>query len=112
MRSIVLAVAIATSIAAPLSAVAATPYTFTTPTNARHQAKPVEVYMTFLNLTSQDRELVVDGQMYKIRYDSTLHVHLPVGSVVRVYSETNSKVRGQELMQVSETDADSTVKLK
>ncbi len=112
MRSIVLAVAIATSLAAPMGAVAATPHTFTTPTSARHQIKPTEVFLTFQNMTSQDRELVVGEEVFKLRYNTTLHVHLPVGSVVRVYSQTNSKVNGQELMQVAETDANTTVNLK
>jgi hypothetical protein len=113
MRSIVCVLALATSIAAPLSAVAAaTPNTFTSPTSVRHQSKPAEVFMTFRNVSSQDRELVVGGDVYKIRYNSVLSIHLPVGAVVKVYSQTNSKVNGQELMQVAENDRDSTVVLK
>ena len=53
MRSLVLALALA----APLSAVAA-PNTFTRPVRM-HVAKPQTVLLTFVNSTSQDRELVV-----------------------------------------------------
>jgi len=35
----------------------------------------------------------------------------PVGSPVFVYSETNSKVNGQELMRVSPSDADKSILL-
>lgn len=112
MRSIVCVLALATSIAAPLSAVAAAPRTFSTPDHVRHQSKPAEVFLTFQNLTSQDRELVVGDEVFKLRYNSTKSIHLPVGSVVRVYSQTNSKINGQELMQVSAADADSTIRLK
>ena len=100
MRSIVLALVLA----APVCAVAAT-RTYTSPMNTARQNKPVEVYLTFANRTSQDREVVIGGQSFKMNYNSVLHVHAPVGTVVRVYSETNSKLNGQELMQISASDA-------
>ncbi len=112
MRSILAVVVLAASIAAPLSAVASTRTTFTSPTNTRHQAKPADVLVTFRNITSQDRELVIGDKSYKVRNDATMTIFVPVGSLIRVYSQTNSKVNGQPLMQVSETDDKSTVVLK
>ncbi len=112
MRSILAVVVLATSIAAPLSAVASTPGTFTSPTSVRHQPKTQEVYVTFRNTTSQDRELVVGDQSFKVRNNANITLNVTVGSVIRVYSQTNSKVNGQELMQVSSADANSTAVLK
>jgi hypothetical protein len=112
MRSIFAVVTLAASIAAPLSAVASTRATFTSPTSVRHQAKSQEVYLTFHNVTSQDRELVIGDRTFKVRTDAKITLTVPVGSVIRVYSQTNSKVNGQQLMQVAATDADSTVVLK
>jgi hypothetical protein len=108
MRSIVLALAFA----APLSAVAATPNTFTTPDVHTHAAKPQTVFVTLVNRTSQDREVVIGGDVYKLNYNSKLNVSAPVGSSVKVYSQTNSKVNGQELMQVSAADENKTIELK
>jgi hypothetical protein len=112
MRSIVAVVTLAVSIAAPLSAVASTRTTFTSPTSTRHQARPADVLMTFRNITSQDRELVIGDQSFKVRNATGVSISVPVGSVIRVYSQTNSKVNGQELMLVSAADANSTVVLK
>jgi uncharacterized protein (DUF2252 family) len=107
MRSFLIALALA----APVSAVAATP-NYTNPmSSAHHQAERV-VYMTFVNYTSQDREVVIGNEKYKIQYHSVAHVQAPVGSPVFVYSETNSKLNGQELMRVSENDKDTSVFLK
>jgi hypothetical protein len=113
MRSLVLALALA----APVSAVAATPNLIPTPTYANavtsaHRAKQDVVFLTFVNYTVQDREVRVADTTYKIPFFSTLHVYAPVGSPVFVYSETNSKVNGQELMRVSENDANKSVFLK
>jgi hypothetical protein len=112
MRSILAVVVLATSIAAPLSAVASTRATFTNPTNTRHQVRPADVLVTFRNVTSQDRELVIGDQSFRVHNDAKITIAVPVGSVIRVYSQTNSKVNGQQLMQVSEADANSTVVLK
>jgi hypothetical protein len=107
MRSLIFALALA----APLSAVAATP-NYTNPLNSAHHEKVDEVFMTFVNFTVQDRELVIGDKEYKLPYHSTMHVYAPVGSPVFVYSEVNSKVNGQELMRVSASDRDKSVLLK
>jgi hypothetical protein len=107
MRSLLLALALA----APVSAVAATPNYSNPMTTARHQAEQV-VFMTFVNYTTQDREVVIGDKKYKIEYHSIAHVYAPVGSPVFVYSEMNSKVNGQELMRVSANDRDTSVFLK
>jgi hypothetical protein len=107
MRSLIFALALA----APVSAVAATP-TYSNPMSTAHRQAEQVVYMTFVNYTAQDRELVIGNQEYKVRYDSVVHVYAPVGSPVFVYSETNSKVNGQELMRVSANDRDKSVLLK
>jgi len=106
MRSLIFALALA----APISAVASTP-TYSNPMSRSHHAKVDEVYLTFVNYSVQDRELVIDGEKYKIPYLSTKHILAPVGSPVFVYSETNSKVNGQELMRVSPSDADKSILL-
>jgi len=77
----------------------------------RH-AKLQTVFVTFVNHTSQEREVLVGDEKYQIPYNSQVHVSIPVGSVVRVYSSTNSKVNGQALMQVSANDNESAVFLK
>lgn len=103
MRSILLALALA----APMSAVAA-PNTFTRPTRV-HVQKPEMVFMTFANFSSQDREVVAGDVAYKIRSFERKNIELPVGSDVRLYSETNSKIHGQVLMQVSANDLNREV---
>ena len=113
MRALVLALAFA----APISAVAATPMMIPTPTyasalNSTRHAKQDVVFITFVNYTAQDRELLVGNQEYKMPFFSKMHVYLPVGSPVFVYSETNSKVNGQELMRVSAKDMDRNIFLK
>ena len=107
MRSLILALALA----APVSAVAAAP-SYTNPLNAMHHAKEQLVFLTFVNYTSQDREVRIGDTQYKIRFDSVLHVYAAVGSRVRVYSLQNSKIAGQELLQVSVDDAGKSVILK
>jgi hypothetical protein len=104
MRSLILALALA----APVSAVASTP-TYSNPLNNTHHQKVQDVYITFVNYSVQDREVVIGNQEYKIGCRATIHVHAPVGSPVFVYSETNSKVNGQELMRVSPNDADKSI---
>ena len=111
MRSLILALALA----APVSAVAATPAsapTYSNPMTTVHQQKEQVVFLTFVNYTPQDREVRIGDKQYKIRYDSLLHVYAPVGSPVFVFSEQNSKVNGQELMRVSASDRDKSVFLK
>jgi hypothetical protein len=108
MRSLIFALALA----APVSAVAATP-TYSNPmTTAHQQQKEQLVFLTFVNFTPQDREVRIGNKQYKIRYDSLLHVYAPVGSVVRQFCEQNTKVNGQELMQVSASDTNKSVFLK
>ena len=107
MRSLILAPALA----APVSAVASAP-NYSNPMSTSRHAKVQEVYLTFVNYTVQDRELVIDGEKYKVPYLATAHVLAPVGSPVFEYSETNTKVNGQELMRVSANDADKCILLK
>jgi hypothetical protein len=107
MRSLMLALALA----APVSAVAASP-TYTNPVSTMRHAKEQVVFLTFVNYTSQDREVRIGDAQYKIRYDSILQVYAPVGSIVRIYSAQNSKISGQKLMQVSANDAGRSVFLK
>jgi hypothetical protein len=108
MRSIVLALAFA----APLSAVAATPNTFTTPDAHTHVAKPQTVFVTLVNRTSQDREVQIGADVYKLNYNSKLNVSAPVGTSVKVYSQTNSKISGQEQIQISAADENKSIDLK
>ena len=105
MRSIALVLALA----APLSAVAA-PNTFTRPTRV-HEEKPQEVFMTFVNRTPQDCEVMIGNRVFKLHNFERLNIEAPVGSEVRVYSEVNSKVNGQVLMQVSAADQDTDIVL-
>jgi hypothetical protein len=108
MRSLILALALA----APVSAVAATP-TYSNPmTTAHQQQKEQAVFLTFVNYTPQDREVRIGNIIYEIRYDSVLHVYAPVGSDVREYSDQNTKIAGLKLMQVSASDRDKSVFLK
>jgi hypothetical protein len=107
MRSLIFALALA----APVSAVAAAP-NYTNPMSTAHRQAEKVVFMTFVNYTSQDREVVIGDREYKLQYHSVAHVYAPVGSPVFVYSETNSKVNGQELMRVSANDRDTSVFLK
>lgn len=107
MRSIVLALALA----APVSAVAAAP-NYTNPMSTLHHAKQQAVFVTFVNFTSQEREVRIGDHQYKMPDTSVLHLYVPVGSVVQVYSTQNSKVNGQELLQVSASDAGKSVFLK
>jgi hypothetical protein len=109
MRSIVLAIAFAAS----MSAVAATPYNFTKPTTP-HQAraeKEQSVFLTIVNHVPNDREVLVGDQMYKIDFGGVLHVYAPVGSTVRLYSRTQSKINGQQLLQVTPEDANRSLLL-
>ena len=71
-----------------------------------------EVLLTFRNYSVQDRELVIGDKEYKMASVSTLRLYVPVGSPVFVYSQTNSKVNGQELMRVSQNDADKSIGLR
>jgi len=107
MRSIVLAVALA----APVCAVAATP-NYTHPLNSAHSSRPAEILLTFVNSTLQDRELVIGGKTFLVKHDKPLQLYVAVGAPVRVYSQTNSRVNGQELMQVAAGDASRIIALK
>jgi hypothetical protein len=107
MRSLILALALA----APVSAVAATP-TYSNPLNNMHHQKQPVVFMTFVNYTVQDREVQIGDELYKVPYLKVVHVYAPVGSPVFVYSEMNTKVHGQELMRVSANDQDRSILLK
>ena len=106
MRSLILALAFA----APVSAVASAPM-YSNPMSHSHHQQVQEVFLTFENKPVQDREVVIGNQEYKIGCLSKIHLHAPVGSPVFVYSETNSKVHGQELMRVSPNDADKSIPL-
>jgi cation transport ATPase len=107
MRSIILALVLA----APVSAVAATP-TYTNPLSTMHHQRQQMVYLTFVNNTLQDREVRIGNNQYMMRPITMLHMFVPVGSVIREYSDQNTKVNGQELMQVSASDAHKSVVLK
>jgi hypothetical protein len=107
MRSLILALALA----APVSAVAATP-SYSNPLSNMHHQKELVVFMTFVNYTVQDREVRIGDKLYKIPYLGIMHVYAPVGSPVFVYSEMNTKVNGQELMRVSANDQDKSILLK
>ncbi len=108
MRSFIFALALA----APVSAVAAAPaLTYSNPMNSVHQQKERLVPITFVNYTSQERSVRIENVKYRIRYDSVLHVYVPVGSLVSVSSDVNSKVDPQ-YMYVSANDAGKSVLLK
>jgi hypothetical protein len=107
MRTLVLAVALA----APASAVAATP-TYSNPLTSRHHAQEQTVLVTFVNHTAQEREVRIGDQQYRMLPLTEFNAFVPVGSTVRVYSDENTKVNGQELMRVSANDAGTSVFLK
>jgi hypothetical protein len=107
MRSLLAALVLAV----PVCAVAATP-TYTNPMTTSHLAKQQTVFVTFVNHTSQEREVRIGDEQYTIRLNSQIHIAIPMGASVRVFSSQNSKVNGQEVMLVSAKDADSTVFLK
>jgi hypothetical protein len=106
MRSLILALALV----APVSAVAATS-TYTSPMSNVHQPKAQEVYLTFVNHTGQDREVRIGNEQYTVKLNSVAHVVAPVGSKVLLFSETNSKINGLELMTIQETDLNRSVQL-
>jgi len=109
MRSLIFALALA----APVSAVASTTaYSYSNPLSRMHHQEAADVSIRFVNNTVQDRELVIGDKRYTMASISTIHVYVPVGTPVFVYSETNTKVHGQELMRVSANDEDKTVGLK
>ncbi len=113
MRSLILALAFA----APVCAVAATPAMIPTPTYAyalssAHHAKAQTISLTFVNSTVEDREVRIGDVQYKMPLFSRMNVDVPIGSPVFVFSETNTKVHGQELMRVSANDANRSVFLK
>ena len=107
MRSLVLALAFA----APVSAVAAAP-TYSNPLSTMHHATEQDELIMFVNYTSQEREVRIGDHQYAMLPHTMFQKFVPVGSVVRVYSDENSKVNGQELMQVSATDSGKSVFLK
>jgi hypothetical protein len=107
MRSIMLALVLA----APVSAVAATP-NFTIPVNTAHHAKHESVYVTFVNHTSQEREVIIDHVKYTVGYNSKIDLVVPVGSVARVYSNQNTKVVGQQTILLTQTDSKAVFSLK
>jgi hypothetical protein len=108
MRSLIFALALA----APVSAVAAAP-NYSNPMSTLHQEEKQQVvYITFVNSTFQDREIRIGNMQYDMRPSQTFRLLVAVGSVVRVYSDRNSKVSGQPLIQVSANDADKSVFLK
>ena len=107
MRFLVLVLALA----APASAVAATP-TYSNPLTNRHHAQEQEVMVTFVNHTPQEREVRIGDQQYRVLPLTEFNAFVRVGSVVRVYSDMNTKVSGQELMRVSASDAGTSVFLK
>jgi len=108
MRSLIFALALA----APVSAVAAAPaLTYSNPMTTVHQQKARVVMLTFVNYTSQNRDVRIGNVKYKMRYDSAFSVYVPVGSLVSVSSDENSKVAPQ-YMYVSADDAGKSVLLK
>ena len=107
MRSLMIALVLA----APVSAVAATP-NYTNPVNTAHHAKQQTVYVTFVNHTSQEREVIIDHVRYTIGFNSKVDVVAPVGSVARVYSNQNSKIDGQQAILLTQDDAKAVVYLK
>ena len=107
MRSFILALALA----APVSAVAASP-TYVNPESLAHHAQQQVVLLTFVNYTSQDGEVQIGDTQYKLRNDSVLHLYVPVGSMVRVYTTQSPKLYGEQRMQVSASDAGKSVLLQ
>ncbi len=107
MRFLVLAVALA----APASAVAATP-TYSNPLTNRNHAQEAEVMVTFVNRSLEEREVRIGNHQYRMLPLTEFNTFVPVGSPVFVYSDVNTKVNGQELMRVSANDAGTSVLLK
>ncbi|MGA8938444.1 MAG: hypothetical protein WB439_04690 [Acidobacteriaceae bacterium] len=107
MRSLIFALALA----APVSAVAATP-TYSNPLNRSHHEKVQEVSFTFVSFSAQDREVVIGNQEYKVSFLGRVNVHAPVGTPVFLRSQTNPTVNGQELMRVSANDSDKFISLR
>jgi opacity protein-like surface antigen len=109
MRSMLIALVLA----APLSAVAATP-DYTHPVDRTHTTKATEqwVGLTFATVTGQDREILVGDKMFKLRFGQQLSVAAPVGTVVRVYSDQNSRLNGQVLMEVGANDARTVIRVQ
>jgi len=115
MRSLNLARVLAYALfAVPCAGFAATS-NYTSPMVAMHDQrqheKPLYVDLAFYNITSQEREVRIGDRQFKIPYNQVLHITAPVGSVVRIFSSQNSKLNGQELMEVSATDDHRLVKL-
>jgi hypothetical protein len=104
MRSILLALALA----APVSAVAATP-SFTNPMNTAHRAKVQTVLVTFVNNTSGEREIRIGNEQYSMRNNTVFHVFVPVGTLVSVYSNQNTRINGQQTVLISPETARDAV---
>jgi len=115
MRSLNLARVLAYALFAVPCAAFAAPTNYTSPLASMHDQrqheKPLVVDLEFRNNSPQEREVRIGDRQYVIRFGRTLHVTAPVGSVVRVFSNENSKVNGQELMVVSAADANREIKL-
>jgi len=106
MRSLMIALVLA----APVSAVAATP-NYTNPVNTAHHAKQQTVYVTFVNHNVNEREVIIDNVKYTVAYNSKVDVVVPVGSVARVYSSQDSKIDGQQTFLLTAADAKAVVYL-
>jgi len=106
MRSLMIALVLA----APVSAVAATP-NYTNPVNTAHHAKQQTVYVTFVNHNVNEREVIIDNVKYTVAYNSKIDVVVPVGSVARVYSSQDSKIDGQQTFLLTAADAKAVVYL-
>jgi hypothetical protein len=102
---------LALALAAPISAVASTPM-YSNPLSSVHHAKEQTVLITFVNYTSQEREVRIGDHQYSMFAHTVFQKFVPVGSVVREYSNINTKVNGQELMQVSANDDGKNIFLK
>ena len=105
MRSLLVALVLA----APVSAVASTP-SYTSPVNTAHHAKAQTVYVTFVNHTSAERQVCIGNLRYTIKYNSAVRVEVPVGSMVLVSSNQDSKVNDQ--LTVSANDEKASIFLK
>jgi hypothetical protein len=101
MRSIVLALAFF----APAAAAFAAPADYTSPIVSVHATKPQQVMLTFQNNTVHDRILRVGDRQFHIRPTEHFSTVAAVGSVVRMYSDQDSKVDGQPLLTVSANDS-------
>jgi hypothetical protein len=105
MRSIVLALAFLAPTAAFAATPAAAPADYTSPITTIHSTKPQEVLVTFRSTASGSRVLAVNEHQYPIRFGQVITVCAPVGSIVRVYSDQNSKISGQEVLRIAASDA-------